>query len=108
MNDRSVSDIHVAPDSCRRLLIGTMNNRTVLHVASVTNPDRIHIATDHRIKPETTTRSRNHIAHQSRVFGYETIVSQFRDRKSTRLNSSHVKISYAVFCLKKKKNMRLC
>src|SRR5690606_41006260 len=27
----------------------------------------------------------------------------FQDRKSTRLNSSHVKISYAVFCLKKKK-----
>src|SRR5690606_41781797 len=28
--------------------------------------------------------------------------SDSRDRKSTRLNSSHVKISYAVFCLKKK------
>src|SRR5690606_41704578 len=28
------------------------------------------------------------------------------DRKSTRLNSSHVKISYAVFCLKKKKKVR--
>src|SRR5437660_4353966 len=28
----------------------------------------------------------------------------FIDRKSTRLNSSHVAISYAVFCLKKKKN----
>src|SRR5258705_3273666 len=27
-----------------------------------------------------------------------------RDRKSTRLNSSHLGISYAVFCLKKKKN----
>src|SRR5690606_40518520 len=27
---------------------------------------------------------------------------RFKDRKSTRLNSSHVKISYAVFCLKKK------
>src|SRR3989442_6111945 len=27
------------------------------------------------------------------------------DRKSTRLNSSHVRISYAVFCLKKKKNL---
>src|SRR5690606_39990512 len=27
------------------------------------------------------------------------------DRKSTRLNSSHVKISYAVFCLKKKKHI---
>src|SRR5690349_23799401 len=30
-------------------------------------------------------------------------VSRRRDRKSTRLNSSHVEISYAVFCLKKKK-----
>src|SRR3712207_8817451 len=29
---------------------------------------------------------------------------QSRDRKSTRLNSSHANISYAVFCLKKKKN----
>src|SRR3989442_2240459 len=29
--------------------------------------------------------------------------SYSRDRKSTRLNSSHVRISYAVFCLKKKK-----
>src|SRR5256885_5296489 len=29
-----------------------------------------------------------------------------RDRKSTRLNSSHLVISYAVFCLKKKKNIR--
>src|SRR3989442_4373078 len=29
------------------------------------------------------------------------------DRKSTRLNSSHVRISYAVFCLKKKKGHRL-
>src|SRR3712207_7082775 len=30
-------------------------------------------------------------------------VEQARDRKSTRLNSSHANISYAVFCLKKKK-----
>src|SRR5204862_6708053 len=29
-----------------------------------------------------------------------------RDRKSTRLNSSHVEISYAVFCLKKKKKQK--
>src|SRR5690242_21331468 len=28
--------------------------------------------------------------------------SEYRDRKSTRLNSSHMSISYAVFCLKKK------
>src|SRR5690606_40882242 len=30
------------------------------------------------------------------------------DRKSTRLNSSHVKISYAVFCLKKKRRKQAC
>src|SRR5256885_12725225 len=30
-------------------------------------------------------------------------ISSFVDRKSTRLNSSHLVISYAVFCLKKKK-----
>src|SRR3712207_7314032 len=30
------------------------------------------------------------------------------DRKSTRLNSSHANISYAVFCLKKKKNNETC
>src|SRR3712207_7035107 len=32
---------------------------------------------------------------------------ELRDRKSTRLNSSHANISYAVFCLKKKKKTRL-
>src|SRR5207253_11513344 len=33
--------------------------------------------------------------------------SSERDRKSTRLNSSHVAISYAVFCLKKKKHIHI-
>src|SRR5438067_12297387 len=37
-----------------------------------------------------------------RVTGFEEKPAQ-GDRKSTRLNSSHVSISYAVFCLKKKK-----
>src|SRR5690606_14818718 len=37
------------------------------------------------------------------VYGREM---QLEDRKSTRLNSSHVKISYAVFCLKKKTRIR--
>src|SRR5690606_40608455 len=37
------------------------------------------------------------LGHAQRIEGAQ------EDRKSTRLNSSHVKISYAVFCLKKKK-----
>src|SRR3712207_8045658 len=39
-------------------------------------------------------------AHAHYLRNYE---EYFRDRKSTRLNSSHANISYAVFCLKKKK-----
>src|SRR2546429_2093258 len=35
---------------------------------------------------------------------HDTMVEPVQDRKSTRLNSSHGYISYAVFCLKKKKN----
>src|SRR3712207_7738428 len=34
----------------------------------------------------------------------QVVDGTYRDRKSTRLNSSHANISYAVFCLKKKKN----
>src|SRR5690349_24238408 len=34
------------------------------------------------------------------------VAESLPDRKSTRLNSSHVEISYAVFCLKKKKKKR--
>src|SRR5438132_9169431 len=36
--------------------------------------------------------------------GIQSDYTVFQDRKSTRLNSSHTVISYAVFCLKKKKN----
>src|SRR5207253_9278195 len=38
-----------------------------------------------------------------RRVGHEADAELAQDRKSTRLNSSHVAISYAVFCLKKKK-----
>src|SRR5690606_12821191 len=41
--------------------------------------------------------------HHLRNSGDKTAIGTIVDRKSTRLNSSHVKISYAVFCLKKKK-----
>src|SRR5438132_6592515 len=43
-------------------------------------------------------------AHQGVVVPEPAYIDQ--DRKSTRLNSSHTVISYAVFCLKKKKNKK--
>src|SRR2546427_9187189 len=39
----------------------------------------------------------------ARLLAYDAAEDQIEDRKSTRLNSSHSQISYAVFCLKKKK-----
>src|SRR5207249_6686489 len=52
------------------------------------------------VKPSSDYRGcvRRGTEDRTRVFD-----SLFEDRKSTRLNSSHVSISYAVFCLKKKK-----
>src|SRR5438309_9092893 len=49
-------------------------------------------------RPRRDERCRRGTRHVSRLQG-----GARRDRKSTRLNSSHSSISYAVFCLKKKK-----
>src|SRR5690625_6399040 len=44
----------------------------------------------------------SNVHHKSLKDSLETYECELIDRKSTRLNSSHVAISYAVFCLKKK------
>src|SRR5690554_7170353 len=45
----------------------------------------------------------SNFAWYSMLFACGQGIGKQQDRKSTRLNSSHVRISYAVFCLKKKK-----
>src|SRR5690349_24031403 len=50
---------------------------------------------------EVEFRSALQLAQEANDERYVRLITQ--DRKSTRLNSSHVEISYAVFCLKKKK-----
>src|SRR5437868_12930497 len=58
----------------------------------------VELVTRHRLYGRTLRRTRSFKAHD------ETNRCEIgEDRKSTRLNSSHVSISYAVFCLKKKK-----
>src|SRR5207249_8052158 len=54
--------------------------------------------------PLDTPKSRAWLIHQR--LGLPRWAAIVLDRKSTRLNSSHVSISYAVFCLKKKKNYK--
>src|SRR3712207_9201131 len=56
---------------------------------------------------ELTRKQRSRAGHERATCGAprrSTTVT--RDRKSTRLNSSHANISYAVFCLKKKKKIQ--
>src|SRR5690625_6661901 len=55
---------------------------------------------NHTLHPVRFHRSFHHLPHTTAPFRIWSI-----DRKSTRLNSSHVAISYAVFCLKKKKKI---
>src|SRR5207249_11382672 len=59
----------------------------------VARVDQLHV------QPDSSTRALD------TAFDHMRNTQSFcEDRKSTRLNSSHVSISYAVFCLKKKKN----
>src|SRR2546427_10957221 len=54
--------------------------------------------------PVTRTLRRHHVEIRARPAAQCLVeLRRARDRKSTRLNSSHSQISYAVFCLKKKK-----
>src|SRR3712207_8428904 len=56
--------------------------------------------------PEAVCQERNR-DRPDRDFGPHLVKHQRSDRKSTRLNSSHANISYAVFCLKKKKENKV-
>src|SRR5256885_11103822 len=62
---------------------------------------RQHLADEH-LRPESDAVALNGAGRRLRPARRARGV---RDRKSTRLNSSHLVISYAVFCLKKKKNI---
>src|SRR5947209_14579103 len=65
--------------------------------AAVANPQGI----DPKRRPRQRSRDPR-LAYRSSIAGIRTALRE-GDRKSTRLNSSHANISYAVFCLKKKK-----
>src|SRR5690554_7238759 len=71
---------------------------------------RQHLAQNYRIPTKVLLDSIRRINYQisftideeGRIVEPNIIYKNSEDRKSTRLNSSHVRISYAVFCLKKK------
>src|SRR3712207_8065446 len=62
----------------------------------------IHLADDHTVGP-TDRRPKRSTPRCPTLSHQIWAKADVKDRKSTRLNSSHANISYAVFCLKKKK-----
>src|SRR3712207_8803049 len=59
---------------------------------------------DHRVARPVAVVADDDPVRAQEVLDRRALLEELRDRKSTRLNSSHANISYAVFCLKKKKN----
>src|SRR5947199_4157285 len=71
--------------------------------------DRVARRARHRAHDQTIALqqliSQRRFADVRQIFAGKSIAAKRSDRKSTRLNSSHLGISYAVFCLKKKKTI---
>src|SRR2546430_4041870 len=81
------------PARLAQLLVDDLPLRCLreLRRVPVGEPHRIHIRQHHQLVDALRQPARG-----------EALVEESEDRKSTRLNSSHSQISYAVFCLKKK------
>src|SRR3712207_7465679 len=66
--------------------------------------DTILVLTRERGRADATLYVRGRdVPEADHALGFDPVTCRWADRKSTRLNSSHANISYAVFCLKKKK-----
>src|SRR5207248_5804281 len=101
--------MHNKPEDLRRVA-GIMENRRVFSdipylAARMPAPQSLHLAS--LMNTERTggwaAWSSAQLAQGLKARQYDLVI----DRKSTRLNSSHRTISYAVFCLKKKKKRKI-
>src|SRR5690625_5489838 len=81
----------------RRLAKGSIKLLVILQVLLVVTVVSAVLFISRELRQEALKNMQSHLHVQTHNL-------EDRDRKSTRLNSSHVAISYAVFCLKKKKN----
>src|SRR5690606_41810759 len=77
---------------------------SILFFFNDTATTEIYTLSLHDALPILLIKHKDEYASKKDITKEEKSVQSGKDRKSTRLNSSHVKISYAVFCLKKKKN----
>src|SRR5690606_40785365 len=77
--------------------------RSILHLEDHTQAQPGQRGGKHALRTYLEHQPPRPSPHQDAV---EPVRTRHQDRKSTRLNSSHVKISYAVFCLKKKTHFK--
>src|SRR3989449_4193675 len=78
--------------------IAVVGNPVVIHVPGKARPQGLHVLQRCTVALVLGDRVFRHV--------FQVQLARIADRKSTRLNSSHGYISYAVFCLKKKKKQR--
>src|SRR3712207_9185046 len=83
------------------------NDTATTEIYTLSLHDALPICISHRLPLSTGGRAGRRAAGISRPRPRRAGITSDggQDRKSTRLNSSHANISYAVFCLKKKKNI---
>src|SRR5690554_6936096 len=106
-----VSATSFSPGASRPVLRGLQGDRVRVLVDGIGAIDASNTSADHAVTIDPLTADRIEVLRGPAVLLYgssaiggavNVIDKRIPDRKSTRLNSSHVRISYAVFCLKKK------
>jgi hypothetical protein len=91
MYDRMVADRDIVPDRSSAFLKSAMDTGAVLHIYLVPDPDKIDIATDDRIEPETAVITGNNIPDNRRIRGDKTVIAKLRKFVFYGKNYSHGK-----------------
>src|SRR5690606_5451397 len=96
----------IATSTLHVLAVGINKYKNASYNLNYAQPDASSFVEKLNERSRTIFKSVNKVEIYDEDATKENITTGFKsiDRKSTRLNSSHVKISYAVFCLKKKKH----
>src|SRR5258706_14781366 len=89
VNDGIVPDIYKISDNRLCLLIGAVNDGSILYVYLILDSNGINIASYHSIKPNTTFITHNHFTHHSGIISEETIFSKNRRYAFYRFYKSH-------------------
>src|SRR5690242_3149968 len=105
------ADVLMTHDVCGPGTIGVFK-REFGKDAKVWDKNRVVIIPDHYIFTADSKSNRNvdilrDFVKEQRITYFYDVIDDPKDRKSTRLNSSLMSISYAVFCLKKKKKKKI-